>query len=182
MVIAGPWNAVEGSLGQHESNQLMYSLRGRLLLWVSGLLILFFGLTGFGLDLAFRHAGERAVQDVLDVRVIMPFRSDSGVITKSNALAANTLLNNGVRVFIYPGMSHLKAAVYDGWACVGSANFDNLSLRVNREMNLATSHEPAVTALVEQVFRPDFERSLELTEPLPNEWSRYLAELLADML
>ena len=49
----------------------MYSLRGRLLLWVSGILILFFGLTGFGLDLAFRHAGERAVQDVLDVRVIM---------------------------------------------------------------------------------------------------------------
>ena len=49
----------------------MYSLRGRLLLWVSGLLILFFGLTALGLDLAFRHAGERAVQDVLDVRVIM---------------------------------------------------------------------------------------------------------------
>jgi cardiolipin synthase len=118
----------------------------------------------------------------VDVRVIMPYRSDSGLITKSNALAANTLLNNGVRVFIYPGMSHLKAAVYDGWACVGSANFDNLSLRVNREMNLATSHEPAVTALVEQVFRPDFEHALELTEPLPNDWSRYLAELLADML
>jgi two-component system sensor histidine kinase PhoQ len=49
----------------------MYSLRGRLLLWVSGLLVVFFGLTGLGLDLAFRHAGERAVQDVLDVRVIM---------------------------------------------------------------------------------------------------------------
>jgi cardiolipin synthase len=118
----------------------------------------------------------------VDVRVIMPYRSDSGVITRSNALAANSLLNNGVRVFVYPGMSHLKAAVYDGWACVGSANFDNLSLRVNRELNLATSHEPAVTALVEQVFRPDFEHSLELTEPLPNDWSRYLAELLADLL
>jgi cardiolipin synthase len=118
----------------------------------------------------------------VDVRVIMPYRSDSGVINKSNALAANTLLNHGVRVFIYPGMSHLKAALYDGWACVGSANFDNLSLRVNREMNLATSHEPAVMALLEQVFRPDFERSLELTEPLPNDWSHFLAELLADSL
>ncbi len=118
----------------------------------------------------------------VDVRVIIPYRSDSGAINKSNALAANTLLNHGVRVFIYPGMSHLKAALYDGWACLGSANFDNLSLRVNREMNLATSHEPAVTALVEQVFQPDFERSLELEEPLPNDWSHYLAELLADLL
>jgi len=49
----------------------MYSLRGRLLLWVSGLLIVFFGLTGLGLDLAFRNAGERAIRDLLDVRVIM---------------------------------------------------------------------------------------------------------------
>ena len=118
----------------------------------------------------------------VDVRVIMPYRSDSGVINKSNALAANSLLKQGARVFIYPGMSHLKAAVYDGWACVGSANFDNLSLRINREMNLATSHEPVVRALVEQVFRPDFEYSLELTEPLPNDWSHHLAELLADSL
>jgi cardiolipin synthase len=68
----------------------------------------------------------------VDVRVIMPYRSDCGLINKSNALATNTLMNHGVRVFIYPGMSHLKAALYDGWACVGSANFDNLSLRVNR--------------------------------------------------
>jgi hypothetical protein len=49
-------------------------------------------------------------------------------------------------------------------------------------MNLATSHEPAVTALLEQVFRPDFEHSLELMELLPNDWSHYLAELLADSL
>ena len=53
------------------STNQQYSLRGRLLLWVSGLLIVFFGLTAFGLDLAFRNAGERAVEDVLDVRVIM---------------------------------------------------------------------------------------------------------------
>ena len=28
-------------------------------------------------------------------------------------------------------MSHVKAAVYDGWACQGPANFDRLSLRLN---------------------------------------------------
>jgi len=49
----------------------MYSLSGRLLLWVSGLLVIFFGLTGLGLDLAFRNASERAVREVLEVRVIM---------------------------------------------------------------------------------------------------------------
>jgi len=49
----------------------MYSLSGRLLLWVSGLLVIFFGLTGLGLDLAFRNASERAVRELLEVRVIM---------------------------------------------------------------------------------------------------------------
>jgi len=118
----------------------------------------------------------------VDVRVIMPYRSDSGLITRSNVLVANAMLRNGIRVYIYPGMSHLKAAIYDGWACLGSANMDNLSLRTNREMNLATSHPPAVDALREQVFYADMEKSAELTSPLPDNWSDYLAELLADSL
>ena len=118
----------------------------------------------------------------VDVRVIMPYQSDSGVISRSNVLVANAMLGNGIRVYIYPGMSHLKAAIYDGWACLGSANMDNLSLRTNREMNLATSHPPAVDALREQVFHVDMEKSVELTAPLPSNWSDYLAELLADSL
>jgi phosphatidylserine/phosphatidylglycerophosphate/cardiolipin synthase-like enzyme len=92
------------------------------------------------------------------------------------------MLRNGIRVYIYPGMSHLKAAIYDGWACLGSANMDNLSLRMNREMNLATSHPPAVDELFARVFAPDMDRAVELTEPLPSNWSDYLAELLADSL
>lgn len=118
----------------------------------------------------------------VDVRVILPYRSDNGLITRSNVLVANAMLRNGIRVYIYPGMSHLKAAAYDGWICLGSANFDNLSLRVNREMNLATAHAPAVDALLEQVFRPDFETAVELTGPLPNNWLDYLSELLADSI
>jgi cardiolipin synthase len=118
----------------------------------------------------------------VDVRVIMPYESDSGLISRSNVLAANAMLRNGIRVYIYPGMSHLKAAIYDGWACLGSANMDNLSLRMNREMNLATSHPPAVDELFARVFAPDMERAVELTGPLPSNWSDYLAELLADSL
>jgi hypothetical protein len=59
---------------------------------------------------------------------------------------------------------------------------DKLSLRTNREMNLATSHPPAVDALYTRVFTQDMEHSVELTGPLPSNWSDYLAELLADYL
>jgi len=118
----------------------------------------------------------------VDVRVIMPFVGNHGPINKSNVLAANAMLEHGIRVFVYPGMSHVKAAVYDGWACLGSANWDKLSFKTNKELNIATSHPDYVQALIERVFTPDFEKSVELTEPFPERWSDHLSEIVADYL
>ncbi len=118
----------------------------------------------------------------VDVRVIISTRGDSPMMDRSNVLAANAMFQNGIRVYLYPGFSHVKAAIYDGWACLGSANLDKLSLRVNKELNLATSHRETVQALEQQLFDPDFEKSTEMTRPLEEHWSYYLAELLADQL
>ena len=118
----------------------------------------------------------------VDVRVIIPLESDRGLLTKANAVAANDLLKYGIRVYIYPGMSHIKAAVYDGWACLGSANLDRLSLRINKEANIATSDPQAVNELVDTLFMPDFERSPELTEPFPERWMDHLVETVGDYL
>lgn len=79
----------------------------------------------------------------VDVRVILPTAGNHGPMNASNQVAINKMLHNEIRVYLYPGMSHVKAAIFDGWACVGSANFDKLSLEINEELNLATS-EPAV--------------------------------------
>ena len=128
------------------------------------------------------HELVKARRRGVDVRVVLPFRSDTGIIDRSNALAANVMLANGIRVYIYPGMAHVKAALYDGWACLGSANFDRLSLRVNRELNLATSEASFVDELERLLFQPDFERSTELSEPLPTNFMDYLLELFADQL
>ncbi len=118
----------------------------------------------------------------VDVRVILPLRSDFGLIDRANAIAANKMIANGIRVYIYPKMSHVKAAVYDGWACLGSANFDTLSLQVNRELNIATAHPPFVDDLLQRVFLADMERSVELTEPFPSHWHDFLTDLIADTL
>ncbi len=116
------------------------------------------------------------------VKVVIPKDADSGIINRSNALAANKMLRNGINVYLLPHMSHVKAAIYDGWACFGSANFDKLSLRVNYEVNLATSHEAAVQDLIDRLFIPDIEASLELKEELPVKAHDYLLELVADQL
>ncbi len=118
----------------------------------------------------------------VDVRVIIPYQSDSGVINRSNVKAMNAMLDNGIRVFIYPGESHIKGAVYDGWVCLGSANFDQLSLRMNKELNIATSDPTAVQGFLDEVMYPDFKKSVELKEPLPEKWSDFLMETIADQL
>ena len=116
----------------------------------------------------------------VDVRVLIPMETDHGPINRSNVLAVNLMLKHGIRVFIYPGFSHIKAAIYDGWVCVGSANFDRLSLRINRELNIASSAPEVASQLLERLFEPDFSISPELTEPIPERWVDHLVEIIGD--
>ena len=122
----------------------------------------------------------RARRRGVDVRVILPAKGNHGSHDASNAVAVNKMLRNGIRVYRYPGMSHVKAAVIDGWASVGTANFDKLSLEVNKEVNLATSHAAAVNALLERVFVPDMIRSEEVIEAVDITLQARLLEVVAD--
>ena len=88
----------------------------------------------------------------VDVRVIVPLVTDRGPITRNNVLATNAMLEHGIRVFIYPGMSHVKAAVFDGWICIGSANWDRWSFRLNRELRI-TSYNVCYTKLLREPDR-----------------------------
>ena len=118
----------------------------------------------------------------VDVRVILPQDGNHITVHKSNVTAINAMLEHGIRVYLYPGMTHVKAAVYDGWACLGSANLDKLSLKVNREMNVATSHPEAVKELVSRLFLTDMARSSEVQEPQVEGVGHFFAEILADHL
>ncbi len=118
----------------------------------------------------------------VDVRVILPARPDSELVRRSNALAINTLRRFGVRVYLYPGMSHVKAAIYDGWACFGTANFDRLSLRINKEVNVATSDPGIVESLRAKVFEVDFARSREVVDDEPTAASDHVYERIVDIL
>jgi cardiolipin synthase len=133
-------------------------------------------------DDAMLHELAQARRRGVDVRVIMPLVTDRGPITRSNALAANAMLEHGIRVYIYPGMSHIKAAVFDGWACIGSANWDRWSFRINKELNIATSHPEAVAELERRVFDADFSSSVEMTEPFPERWTDHLIEVVGDYI
>jgi cardiolipin synthase len=73
-------------------------------------------------------------------------------------------------------------AIFDGWASLGSANLDRLSLHINKELNVTTSDPGAAADLIAQVFEPDFEKSTELKEPIPQRWTDYIIEVFGDYL
>jgi cardiolipin synthase len=117
----------------------------------------------------------------VDVRVVLPAYTDSGLMSNSNLIAANIMIRNGIRVYVYPGMTHLKAAIYDGWACLGSANLNLLSMRLNQEINIGISDPETVERLRRELFEADFQISKELTEELDVGLPQYIAELILDV-
>ncbi|MGE5276464.1 MAG: phospholipase D-like domain-containing protein [Acidobacteriota bacterium] len=115
----------------------------------------------------------------VDVRVVMPSQADMDTSDSNNKVKANRLLQNGVRVYSFPGMMHTKAAIVDGWGILGSCNFNKLSLRTNDEIDIATSDPTFVGQMRRELFEADFTRAQELTEPLPVTGSDRFAEMLA---
>jgi len=73
------------------------------------------------------------------------------------------LLDTGIEIHEYqPTMLHAKVMVVDGvWSMFGSANFDNRSLELNDEMNVAV-RDPSLAARFTQDFEHDLTRARKL--------------------
>ena len=123
-----------------------------------------------------------ARQRGVDVRVVLPSESDVGIMQASDMVVANEMIRNGIRVFTYPGMTHVKAAIYDGWACVGSANLEKMSLRVSQELDVAFSDPDTVAQLDQQLFEADFKRSRELKSPVDLNWADPFLKAISEQL
>jgi phosphatidylserine/phosphatidylglycerophosphate/cardiolipin synthase-like enzyme len=111
---------------------------------------------------------------------VLPRVNDLKAGGRSNLVNANYLLQQGVRVYFYPGMTHVKALLVDGWSCLGSGNLNHLSLRLNQEQNIATSDPAFAACLKGELFEEDFARSFELKEPVSLEWMDVLADLVLE--
>lgn len=128
------------------------------------------------------RAVAAATRRGVDVRVIIPASGDSPIMDAGNMGTARNLIRAGAKIYQYPRMTHMKVMICDNWASVGSANLDTLSMRINRELNLAFSDPTSVKQLEKIVFRPDFlhARVLPLKDALAA--SNGIAETLAAQL
>ncbi len=111
--------------------------------------------------------GEAAQRGV-DVRVIVPQRSNHVIADWLSRGFYTSLLRQGIRLFLYrDAMVHAKTATIDGvWATIGTANLDRLSLAGNYEVNLEILNE-TVSKELEDIFTFDLANAEEVTLP---EW------------
>ncbi|GAB6984946.1 phospholipase D-like domain-containing protein [Nocardioides pyridinolyticus] len=119
-------------------------------------------------DQDFVDAMKDAALRGVDVRLLVPLKSNHIVADWISRGYFSQLLDAGVRIFRYrDAMVHAKTATIDGtWSTVGTANVDRLSLQGNYEINVEVIDD-AYAAHLEEIYAVDESNSLELTR---GEW------------
>ena len=115
-------------------------------------------------DEDFVDALKVASQRGVDVRILLPLKSNHIVTDWISRGYFTQLLEAGVRIFRFrDAMIHAKTATVDGhWTTVGTANIDRLSLSGNYEINVEVI-DHALAESMEAIFATDCTNSLELT-------------------
>jgi cardiolipin synthase len=112
-----------------------------------------------------------AVKRGVKIRVLVEGDyTDAKPVKYSSRSTYEQLLASGIEIYEYqPTMMHTKAIVVDGvWSMFGSANFDNRSLELNDEMNVAVSDRDLAQRLLQ-----DFEADLKSATRLDlDTWGR----------
>jgi cardiolipin synthase len=126
-------------------------------------------------DQEIKHGLLAAAARGVDVRVILPERSNHVLADLVAHSFFAELLEGGVRLFHYRDvMVHAKTMTVDGhWATIGTANIDRLSLQGNYEINLEII-APEQAELMEEIFRTDLENcdEVDLDEWRERAWYR----------
>ncbi len=99
----------------------------------------------------------------VDVRIIIPRRSDSWAAQYASDSYIEQLLTSGIRVFRYcKGFVHAKTMVIDGqFTSIGTANLDYRSFSINFEIN-ALLYDKEMAGRMEEVFKNDLAESEEV--------------------
>jgi cardiolipin synthase len=112
----------------------------------------------------------RAARRGIDVRLLVPSKSDVPVTRWAAHAFYGALMSAGVRIYEYlPRMMHAKTVVIDGrWATLGTANLDYRSFFLNYELLLAMAGSREC-ALLEQHFFDDLSESRPI---IADSWPR----------
>jgi len=118
----------------------------------------------------------------LDVRLIVPAKSDSRLVDAAARSYFEEMLSAGVKIHSCPYMLHTKALLVDDETVIlGSANFDNRSFRLNFELCILLEDADLAEDL-NQVLLEDIEKSQLIKKLGPQNLLHRLAEASARLL
>ena len=135
------------------------------------------------------NALEAAALSKVDVRVMIPSKSDSRLLQLATYSYVTRCLKAGIKVYSYnPGMLHAKSMTVDEtFTTAGSTNFDFRSFENNFEGNLLI-YDRDVNRSMRDIFFRDLSdcRKLRYSEwksrPLPQRMLESLVRLFAPLL
>ena len=116
----------------------------------------------------------------VDVRLLVPRRSDSLIVSAAARSYYDELIAAGVKVWEYKdGMLHSKTLVVDdNCAMVGTANFDNRSFRLNFEVSAVIYGATLAKPLIAQ-FETDLRSAAPVRARRPQTFLRRLGDATA---
>ncbi len=114
-------------------------------------------------DARIYRALVRAAKRGIDVRLLLPGKTDLAMVQHASRYLYKRYLKHGIRVYEYArSVLHAKTAVIDGiWSTVGSSNIDRRSFSRNLEINAIILDQPFGDQM-ERVFFADLRKSVEL--------------------
>ena len=106
----------------------------------------------------------------VDVRILLPYKSDSKIVFYSSRSYISELLEAGIKVFLYKkGFPHSKLLLVDGvLSSVGTANMDIRSFDQNFEVS-ALIYDEKIASDLQNRYLCDLNNSVEITM---SEWER----------
>jgi cardiolipin synthase len=111
---------------------------------------------------ALSEAAERGV----DVRLVLPGRTDVTMVKHAARSYYDRMLRSGVKIHeMHHAVMHAKTAVIDGvFSSVGSSNLDGRSIDGNHELDVVVLGEE-FGAEMEQLFESDLRASIQIDLP-----------------
>ncbi|OUM01838.1 cardiolipin synthase [Variovorax sp. JS1663] len=116
----------------------------------------------------------------VDVRLLVPRRSDSLIVSAAARSYYDELMAAGVKIWEYKArMLHSKTLVVDDHcAMIGTANFDNRSFRLNFEV-CAVIYGPALARPLAAQFETDLQSAAQVRHPRRQPFVRRLGDATA---
>ncbi len=131
----------------------------------------------------------RAARRGVDVRLLLPGKSDMPLVRRAGHGSYATLLASGVRIFEYqPAMLHAKTLLVDNFvSMIGSSNLDYRSYYFNAECNVLILDAETGEGMA-KTFTDDLSHCVEITRAAWSErswakkWGDALARILSPLL